>query len=68
MECKEAFLTHGKNDGGKTFHYIPCLNERPDLISALTQLAIAHLGHWLHTPGRSDPTVAERAKALGAKQ
>lgn len=68
MECKEAFLTHGQNDGGKEFHYIPCLNERPDLIAALTQLAVTHLGHWLNSPGRSDSAIAERAKLQGATQ
>jgi len=47
MECKQAFLTNGQKGGGKEFHYIPCLNERPDGIAALTNIARAHLGHWL---------------------
>jgi ferrochelatase len=47
MECKQAFLTNGRKDGGKEFHYIPCLNERADGIAVLTDIAIAHLGNWL---------------------
>lgn len=41
MECRETFLASG---GGK-FRYIPCLNERPDWIAALTDLALTRLGH-----------------------
>jgi ferrochelatase len=37
MECREAFL----HSGGETFHYLPCLNERPDWIAALADLCIA---------------------------
>ena len=39
MECREAFL----HAGGDTFHYIPCLNERPDWIAALADLASSRL-------------------------
>jgi ferrochelatase len=39
LECKAAFL--GK--GGKEFHYIPCLNERPDWIAALADIALNRL-------------------------
>ncbi len=35
MECKEAFL----HAGGKSFSYIPCLNERSDGIAALADIA-----------------------------
>lgn len=34
QECHEAFL----HAGGAQFHYIPCLNERPDWIAALADL------------------------------
>lgn len=67
LECKEAFLTHGQNDGGKVFHYIPCLNERADWISALSDIAQRHLGQWLQ-PSDADPDSAGRAIALGAAQ
>jgi ferrochelatase len=39
MECREAFL----HSGGETFHYIPCLNERPDWIAALADLCQSHV-------------------------
>jgi ferrochelatase len=39
MECRAAFLAAG----GREFRYIPCLNERPDWIAALTDLALASL-------------------------
>ncbi|RTL53035.1 MAG: ferrochelatase [Rhodocyclaceae bacterium] len=35
MECRQAFLAAG----GKEFAYIPCLNERPDWIAALAEIA-----------------------------
>ena len=39
MECREAFL----ENGGTTFNYIPCLNERPDWIAALADLGLSHI-------------------------
>ena len=39
MECRDAFLAAG----GTEFHYIPCLNERPDWIAALATIARNHL-------------------------
>jgi len=48
------------------FHYIPCLNERPDWIAALEALTREHLGNWLNLPMQPDPESAARAKALGA--
>jgi len=39
MECRETFL----HAGGEAFHYIPCLNERPDWIAALADLCLARL-------------------------
>lgn len=67
MECKEAFL----EKGGKTFHYIPCLNERDAWISALVDIARAHLGNWLDIAPASEAAraaTAERARRLGASQ
>jgi ferrochelatase len=40
LECKTAFLAAG----GQAFHYIPCLNERPDWIAALADIALSRLG------------------------
>ncbi len=39
LECKAAFL----GAGGKTFHYIPCLNERPDWIETLADIITSRL-------------------------
>ncbi len=39
MECREAFIAAG----GREFNYLPCLNERPDWIAALTGIALAAL-------------------------
>ncbi|ATE60454.1 ferrochelatase [Thauera sinica] len=65
MECRDAFLARG----GKTFHYIPCLNERDDWISALADLARRNLGNWLEAPAADAGEIAasrQRALALGA--
>lgn len=64
MECKAAFL----GAGGQEFHYIPCLNERPDWITALADLAQEHLGHWLDLPDQEDPAAPALARALGSPQ
>ena len=64
QEGQAAFL----KAGGKEFHYIPCLNERPAWISALADLAVRNLQGWLDPPpdaSAREATLA-RAKALGA--
>jgi ferrochelatase len=65
MECNEAFL----DAGGKEFHYIPAMNERPEWISALGQLVLDHLGSWIQQPTPEAAALAAsaaRARALGA--
>jgi len=62
LECKAAFLS----SGGAEFHYIPCVNERPDWIAALRDLVSTHLSGW-PLSAQSDAAAAARAKALGAK-
>jgi ferrochelatase len=42
MEVRRDFLTHG----GAEYHYIPCLNESPPWIAALTGIAERHLQGW----------------------
>ncbi len=42
QEAREAFLAAG----GQTFHYLPCMNDAPDWISALSALACRHLQGW----------------------
>ena len=65
-EGRTAFL----NAGGREFHYIPCLNERPAWIAALADLAMRNLQGWLDAP--PDVAVREatqaRARALGAER
>jgi len=63
MECKEAYLAAG----GKEFHYIPCLNERPEWIAALSDVAVAHLAGW-PTAVTKNTDAAARATRLGAKK
>jgi len=67
MEAREAFL----HAGGQEFHYIPCLNDDPEWITALCNLAEQHLQGWptLQAP---DAAVLQASRAaalaLGAKQ
>ncbi|HEX7889030.1 MAG TPA: ferrochelatase [Ramlibacter sp.] len=42
MECRDAFLANG----GKEFHYIPCLNDETEWIAALGNIALQHLAGW----------------------
>jgi ferrochelatase len=61
MECKAAFIA----SGGRAFHYIPCLNSRPEAIAALADLVQQHLSGWPES--QADPACAPRAQALGAQ-
>jgi ferrochelatase len=72
LETLEEIAQEGREDfqhaGGGEYHYIPCLNERPDWIHALTGLVLENLHGWLHKP---EPAQLEqsrlRALATGAK-
>ncbi|MDL5032281.1 ferrochelatase [Pelomonas sp. APW6] len=65
QEAKEAFET----SGGQHFHYIPCLNDDPQGMRALADLAERHLQGW---PTKDAPEAAalqaqaERARRMGA--
>ena len=67
MEGRAAFLLAG----GKTFHYIPCLNDDPEWITALCNVSERHLAGW---DTQDEPDVAAMATsriaalAMGAKQ
>jgi ferrochelatase len=67
MEGRAAFLLAG----GKTFHYIPCLNDDPEWITALCNISERHMGGWAT---QDEPDVAALATsriaalAMGAKQ
>ena len=67
MEGRAAFLLAG----GKAFHYIPCLNDDPEWITALCNISERHLGGWNTLAAPDDLAMAESRKealALGAKQ
>ena len=61
IEIKNAFL----NNGGKEFHYIPCLNDSDGLVLALANVVENHTQGWHQT---HEPEQRSRAIALGAKQ
>jgi len=65
MEAREAFL----HAGGQEFHYIPCLNDEADWISALGEITQQHLQGWptLTTPDTAALAASKvAALALGA--
>jgi len=65
QEAREAFV----EAGGQTLHYIPCLNDRHEWITALRDIALRHLQGW-DTASPSDAELQaqrERALRLGAK-
>ncbi|HTN66132.1 MAG TPA: ferrochelatase [Burkholderiaceae bacterium] len=71
MEVKRDFL----QAGGSEFHYIAALNEMPEWISALADIAEEHLNGWPTVPmpvvgSRTAEQAASRAAALrlGAEQ
>jgi ferrochelatase len=67
QEARKAFLLAG----GQTFHYIPCLNDQPEWIGALSNVAQQHMAGWPteivpDVQGLADSRAA--AQALGARQ
>jgi ferrochelatase len=64
MEVKTAFL----EEGGKVFHYIPCLNDRSNWIDALCDIAWRHMQGWpLQAPPEENLHASRRAALdLGA--
>jgi protoporphyrin/coproporphyrin ferrochelatase len=69
QEGRETFL----HAGGKTYQYIPALNEHPDWIDALGGIALSNLGGWISETWDADGATrslqdsARRAASLGAK-
>lgn len=65
-EARAAFM----GAGGRQFQLIPCLDDQPEWIVALTELAIRHMQGW---ETRQDPDAASleqqraRALAMGAR-
>jgi ferrochelatase len=65
QEAREAFVAAG----GKTLHYIACLNDRHEWIAALRDIALRHLHGWdTRRPADAElQAQRERALRLGAK-
>jgi ferrochelatase len=60
IEAKAAFLAAG----GKTFHYIPCLNNSPEGMKAMAGVALRHLQGWDTTPMSKEALQQRRARAI----
>jgi ferrochelatase len=65
QEAKEAYL----HAGGKSFNYIPCLNNHAQWIDALADISLDHMQAWdLSAPdAKALAASRERALAHGAK-
>jgi len=63
---RETFL----GAGGREFHAIPCLNEQPTWIAALTDIVFRNLGGWISAVPSVEAReqTQARAKALGAAE
>ena len=62
IEARAAFLSAG----GKTFHYIPCLNNSPEGMKAMSRRGgapLAGLGHHPHVQGSPPATPGPRDRA-----
>jgi ferrochelatase len=73
LETLEEIAQEGKEDfqhaGGGDYHYIPCLNARPDWIEALGKLVLGNLHGWLQKPDAAQQEQSRlRALALSAQQ
>lgn len=72
IENRDLFI----DAGGKTFNYIPCLNDSKDHIDALCEILTAHMFGWPETMPNWDAgklavsakKSRERALAMGAKR
>lgn len=69
LETLEEIAQEGQEDfhhaGGGEFHYIPCINDRPDWIHALTGLVLDNLHGWL-TESDAAQQEQSRLRALAA--
>ncbi len=63
-ENKEVFI----KAGGKEFSYIPCLNDRPSFIKALTQLCLNNLGGWVTPKSEYDAESSKHQACEAARR
>lgn len=73
LETLEEIAQEGKEDfqhaGGGEYHYIACLNERPDWIAAMSDLVMANLQGWLTKPNAAQLEQSRlNALSLGAEK
>lgn len=72
LETLEEIAQEGRatflNAGGRQFHYLPCLNDRPQGIDTLLTLTERHLSGWPLAPHSAEAAQAcrQRAQAMGA--
>ncbi len=65
IEVRNEFL----HAGGGEYHYIPCLNERPDWMHALAGMVLNNLHGWLDAPNAAQLEQGRlRALAMGAEK
>lgn len=62
-ENREYFM----ENGGKTFNYIPCLNDEPDHIQFMADLVGKHMQGWPEADAARDKTVEQAAYDISAK-
>ena len=60
IEARAAFL----EAGGKTFHYIPCLNNSPEGMKAMAGVALRHLQGWDTAPMSKEALKQRQARAI----
>ena len=60
MEVRAAFI----EEGGREFHYIPCLNAAPAWTQALYELSLSHLQGWPLQAAPAPALEKSRANAL----
>ena len=60
MEVRAAFI----EEGGREFHYIPCLNAAPAWTQALYELSLSHLQGWPLQAAPAQALEKSRANAL----
>jgi len=60
IEARAAFLSAG----GKTFHYIACLNNSPEGMKAMAGVALRHLQGWDTTPISKTDLQQRQARAI----
>ena len=57
-------------EGGQQFHYIPCLNDQSEWISALAHVAQQHMSGWPVglPPSQEGELTRKAALAMGAQR